>query len=174
MKLQKNYPNRGTKYFDAIKNSFGQEIFLKDGNLNRKALANKIYNDKISQETLNKLTFKYVVDEILFRIKNISDPKIKLAVLDAPLLFESRLDKHCDFVLSVIADEEEKINRICSRDNISRETAQSRLKIQHNNSYYIEKSDFVINNSENSNLISQIRESLKKMALKIHDFEYRE
>ena len=36
-------------------------MFLEDGNLNRKELAKKIYNDKASREKLNRLTFNYVV-----------------------------------------------------------------------------------------------------------------
>ena len=54
----------GTKYLDAIKDKFGESVFLEDGTLNRKALAEKIYNSKEDLEVLNGLTFKYVVEEI--------------------------------------------------------------------------------------------------------------
>ena len=82
--------------------------------------------------------------------------KIKIVVIDAPLLFEAGLEKHCDFVVSLIAEEKLKIKRICKRDNVNEQIAKSRLNIQHEDSYYIEKSDYVIKNNENCDLKSEI------------------
>ena len=124
-----------TEYLNAIKEEFGEKYFFKDGNLNRKELANTIYSNNEARENLNKLTFKYVVEEIVKRINNINEKNTKIIVIDAPLLFESGLEKCCDYVVSLIADEELKINRICKRDKIDKETAKKRLKIQQNNSY---------------------------------------
>ena len=153
----------GTEYLNSIKETFGQEVFLEDGNLNRKMLAQKIYNDNASREKLNNLTFNYVVKEIITRIKNIKDENIKFAIIDAPILFESNLDKCCDFVIALIADFELKVRRICKRDNIDEETAKSRLSIQNNDSYYTEKADFVIQNSENSDLKTEIEKIFEKI-----------
>lgn len=153
----------GTEYLTSIKETFGQEVFLEDGNLNRKKLAQKIYNDSSSREKLNSLTFNYVVKEIIARIKNINDEKIKFAIIDAPLLFESNLDKCCDYVIALVADFELKVRRICKRDNIDEETAKSRLNIQNEDSYYTEKSDFVIHNSENSDLKTEIEKIFKEI-----------
>ena len=149
----------GAEYLKKIEETFGKEILLEDGNLNRKLLADKIYNDEKSRKSLNKLTFKYVVDEILERIKNINNSKI--VIIDAPLLFEAGLEKYCDIVVSLIADEKLKIKRICKRDNIDENTAKKRLKIQHDNQFYIKKSDFVINNTENCDLEAEIEHLFK-------------
>ncbi len=146
----------GTKYLNSIKDTFGSEILLENGYLNRKELANKIYNDNNAREKLNALTFKYVVDEILQRIKNIKDEKIQIVVIDAPLLFESGLEKCCDSVVALIADKELKIKRICQRDNIDKKTAESRLNIQQDDSYYTERADYVIVNKENYDLKAEI------------------
>lgn len=155
-KVVKEMSIPGAEYLNAIKETFGEEVLLADGNLNRKLLANKIYNDNNSREKLNNLTFKYVVDEILKRIKNIDDEKIQIVIIDAPLLFESGLEKYCDSVVALIADKKLKIKRICQRDNIDEKTAESRLNIQHEDSYYTERSDFVIVNKENCDLKAEI------------------
>lgn len=162
-KVVKELSVPGTEYLTSIKETFGQEVFLEDGNLNRKKLAQKIYNDNSSREKLNSLTFNYVVKEIIARIKNINDEKIKFAIIDAPLLFESNLDKCCDYVIALVADFELKVRRICKRDNIDEETAKSRLNIQNEDSYYTEKSDFVIHNSENSDLKTEIEKIFEKI-----------
>lgn len=151
----------GTEYLEAIKNTFGEEVFLEDGNLNRKALAEKIYNDGKALENLNKLTFKYVVAEILDRIKNTTEKNIKYIIIDAPLLFEAGLEKHCNIVVALIADYNLKIKRICKRDNIDEKTAQSRLNIQHEDSFYTEKADYVITNNENCDLEKEIKKILE-------------
>lgn len=151
----------GTEYLEAIKNTFGEEVFLKDGTLNRKALASKIYNDGQALKDLNKLTFKYVVTEILERIKNTNENDTKYIVIDAPLLFEAGLEKHCNIVIALIADYDLKIKRICRRDNIDKKTAESRLNIQHENSFYTEKADYVITNNENCDLEKEIKKILE-------------
>lgn len=151
-----------TEYLNAIKNTFGSEILLDNGNLNRKALADKIYNDNKAREDLNSLTFKYVVDEILQRIKNVKDEKIQIIVIDAPLLFEAGLEKFCDSVVVLIADKKLKIKRICQRDNIDEKTAESRLNIQQDDSYYTQRADYVIINKENCNLKAEIDKIFRK------------
>lgn len=153
----------GTAYNKAIEEAFGKEVFLEDGNLNRKKLANKIYNDNEALSKLNNLTFKYVIEEILLKIDKLKENKeIKYAVIDVPLLFESGLDKHCDEVISLIADKDLKIKRICKRDNIDKKTAESRLSIQHNDEFYIEKSDYVIVNNEDCDLEAEFNKVVNK------------
>ena len=156
----------GTEYLNAIKDTFGQEVFFEDGNLNRKKLAKKIYNDNVSRENLNKLTFNYVVKEIISRVINIDSEKVKFAIIDAPLLFESGLNKCCDYVISLIADFDLKVRRICKRDNIDEQTAKSRLNIQNEDEFYIQKSDFVIHNSENNDLKKKNKKIFKEILKK--------
>ena len=152
----------GNDYLKAIEEAFGKDILLEDGNLNRKKLANKIYNDETARNTLNKLTFKYVLEEIKRRIKEINQDEIDYAIIDAPLLFEADLDQACDKVIVLVADEDLKIERICSRDNIDRETAKKRLKIQKDDEYYISKADYVIKNGRNYDLEKEIDNILVK------------
>lgn len=161
-KVVKQMSKPGTEYLTAIRECFGDEIFFEDGQLNRKALVDIIYNDDKSRENLNALTFKYVVEEILQRIKNINDSKIQTVVVDAPLLLESGLDKYCDYIVALVADKELKIKRICKRDNIDRKTAESRLNIQQDDLYYTQKADFVIINKENCDLKSEIDKIFRK------------
>lgn len=162
-KIVKEMSIPGTEYSNAIKNTFGKEVFLEDGNLNREKLAQKIYNDNLSRQELNNLTFNYVVKEIVARIEKINSETIKYVVIDAPLLFESQLNKYCDYVIALISEFELKVSRICKRDNIDEETAKKRLSIQEEDSYYKEKSDFVIYNNNDCNLELEIKKILKKL-----------
>ena len=153
----------GTKYLDAIKEKFGESVFLEDDTLNRKALAEKIYNGKEDLEVLNGLTFKYVVEEIKFRIE---ESKNEIIVLDAPLLFESGLDENCTAVIGLTAPFEVKVERIVKRDGISEETAYSRINIQAKDEFYLNKADVVIENNNQDELEDKLKEALRILNIK--------
>lgn len=153
----------GTKYLDAIKEKFGESVFLEDGALNRKALAEKIYNSKEDLEVLNGLTFKYVVEEIKLRIE---ESKNRIIVLDAPLLFESGLDEKCTAVIGLTAPFELKVERIVKRDGISEETAYSRINIQAKDEFYLNKADVVIENNNQDELEDKLKEALRILNIK--------
>ncbi len=160
-KVVKEMSVPGTEYMKKIEEKFGKDILLEDGFLNKKMLADKIYHNKQDLEALNELTFKYVVDEIKSRVT--ASQNVDYIVIDAPLLIESGLDKLCDYIISVIADENIKIKRICQRDNLDEVTARKRLKIQNENKYYTEKSDFVILNNEDCDLEKEIEEIINQI-----------
>ena len=72
----------------------------------------------------------------------------KAAVIDAPALFSSKIFVDaCDFIISVICDKELRVSRIMERDNISREQALARINAQPDDSFFIENSDYYIDNS---------------------------
>ena len=161
-KVAKELNKPETEYMKEIRKIFGDTFFLDDGNLNRARLAEEIYTNNDSREKLNTLTFKYVVNSILEKIKEIKNEN-KYIVIDAPLLFEAGLENFCDYTISLISDYETKVERICKRDSISREVAEKRLSIQHDDKYYIEKSDFIIENNKNCNLESEVERIMNKI-----------
>ena len=154
-----------TEYFKEIVNLFGNEIVKDDdGQLDRKMIANKIYNDNQKRENLNELTFKYVVEEIHRLIENAKKLEFDYIVIDAPLLYEAKLEKKCDYVIAVIANYKEKIFRICQRDGISKETARQRLEIQKSNDFFEKNADFVIYNDTS---LEKLENSLKEIIERI-------
>lgn len=159
-KIAKNLTKKGTMYLKSIIEYFGNDIIDVKGELKRSKLADIIYNDEEKRNNLNKLTFNYVVKEIKKNINKLKDKE--LIVIDAPLLFESNLDQICDIVIGVIAKKEDKIQRICNRDNISEETAKKRLNIQNNNNYIKERADYIIYNEAS---IEKLEEEIEKINL---------
>lgn len=142
------------QYFKEIVKNFGEDILLDNGQINKPKLASIIFSDASQRELLNSLTYKYVVEEIKKQVKENGN---KITIIDAPLLIESKLNQICDIVISVIADEDVKIKRICKRDNIDKDIALTRIKAQPENDFYIKNSDYVIINNDNSNLGEQAK-----------------
>lgn len=158
--VAKKLSKKGTMYLNSIIDSFGEDIVYKNGALNRKKLANIIYEDDRKREQLNKCTFDYIVQEIQKKISNMNHKQIIL--IDAPLLFESGLDSICDFVIVLVSEREEQIKRICKRDNISEEDAIKRLNAQNTNEFFIENGDIIVYNKKT---LQDLEQEVEKIAL---------
>ena len=148
----------GTIYYEEIIKAFGEDILLQNGEIDKPKLADIIFKDNEKRDVLNSLTFKYIVDEIKTKLNS---SKSEIVIIDAPLLIESKLNEICDIVISVIADEDVKLKRICARDNIDKNTALNRIKAQPKNEFYIKNSDLVVENNNESNLMDVIEEIKK-------------
>ncbi len=134
----------GAPCLDEIKQKFGAGVITADGELDRKAMGNIVFNDKAKLLLLNNTIYPYITYEVIQRIER-SDSNYVL--LDAPTLFESGIDYICDGVVSVICDREVSISRIMARDGIDKKAAESRLKSQHDAEFYKSRSNFCIENN---------------------------
>lgn len=144
----------GTPCFKELTERFGKGIIAPDGELNRRALADIVFRrgaeDKLA--SLNRITHKYVIEyceQWLAERKRLGD---FAAIIDAPQLFESGLDKRCDLIVSVIADRECRIGRITERDGISRERAEKRIDSQFDDDFFISHSDYVVDSGNGSDV----------------------
>ena len=126
------------------------------GELDRRKLAKSVFSDEVKKERLDMLTLNYIVPKIREEAERIA--KDKMAIIDAPLLFETRIDKFCDFTIGVIASNENCIKRVCKRDKISEEEAKLRLNNQNSTDYFKIHCDYIINNEEQSDLENDIEE----------------
>ena len=145
-------------YYKEVIKAFGKDILLGNGEINKPKLADIIFESSEKRDVLNILTFKYIAQEIKTRA-DLS--KSEIVIIDAPLLIESKLNEICDIVISVVADEDIKLKRICARDSIDENTALNRIKAQPKNEFYIKNSNLVVINN-NSNLEKQV-EGIKEL-----------
>ena len=148
----------GEVYYNEIVKVFGEDVLLENGQINKPKLSDIIFESSEKRDTLNSLTFKYIVEEIKIRA-DLS--KCEIVIIDAPLLIESKLNETCDIVISVIAEEDIKLKRICERDNIDEIIALNRINAQPKNEFYIKNSNLVIINN-NSNIEKQV-EGIKEL-----------
>lgn len=155
--LARNLSKKGNPYLEAIVEYFGKEIVNEEGELKRKELASIIYQEEEKRKALNQITFTFVVKEIKEKIRSMHGEMI---VIDAPLLFESKLEEMCDVVIGVIAGEKEKIERICKRDYITSEVAQKRLSIQVTTEEIKKKADYIIENNKD---ITSLEKELERI-----------
>ncbi len=146
---------------DEIKLNFGSSVIDNSGALDRKALGKLVFGEANRDNLLllNKITHKYVIAEVEKEIKTNRHKNIN-CIIDAPLLIEAKLNKLCDFTISIISDIDLRISRISKRDDINYEDAKNRIASQKNDDYYKENTDYLICNNNN---ISFLETSLKKI-----------
>lgn len=144
-KVVKKISEPKNEYYKKIVELFGKEVLKQDGSLNRKKIADIIYNNSPVREKLDNFTYIYVVKEIKNTIDQSTNDNI---IIDAPLLFESGLNKCCTYTIAVIADNRKKIERIIKRDNIDEKIAINRLNIQKDDEYYKQRADYIIINNK--------------------------
>lgn len=125
---------------------FGIGILNADGTLNRKRLGAIVFNDKEKLESLNRIIFPHIIEYLDEEIDELEKKGTQAVVLDAPTLFESGMDERCDSIISVIAPLQERLNRIVVRDHLTDEEARARINSQHDDDYYISRSQQVIIN----------------------------
>lgn len=160
-KISRDVTSAGSECLAELTQFFGDSILNADQSLNRRLLGEIVFSDKEKLSALNRITHKHILkksDEITNANKD------KNIIFDAPLLFEAGLEKKCDYVVSVLADIQNRIERICRRDSISEDIARNRIRSQHDDDYYINKSDFcVYNNSNIENLEIQIKNLIRSI-----------
>lgn len=125
---------------------FSIRILNPEGTLNRKKLASIVFGDSEKLKKLNEIIFPYIKTRIYESIKEMDKRKVPLMVLDAPTLFESGLNEDCDFIISVTAPVEMRRSRIIIRDRLTDTEARKRISSQHDDDFFKENSDAVIEN----------------------------
>ncbi|PID82788.1 MAG: dephospho-CoA kinase [Clostridiales bacterium] len=156
------------KIISLLVSKFTTSILSKDLKIDRKALSKIVFNDNSKRKLLDDLLRPYLMEKIDKEI-DIVDNKIKnsIIILDCPLLFESNLDKFCDETITIDIDYKIQIERLMSRNSISKDFAKKMIYSQLSSKEKAEKSDYVITNNETlSSLCNEINSILNAIIIK--------
>ena len=119
---------------------------FKEGVIDRGALGEIVFNDDAALADLNKIAHKYVDYAVMRSIDEWQDSGGAAAAVDAIALIESGLAQKCDVVVSIVAPIDARIQRIMTRDGITRERAELRVNAQKPESFFRENSDIILEN----------------------------
>lgn len=119
--------SKGNRGWKLVVEAFGKEILDNEGEINRSKLANIIFNDDRERKRLEEITHPLIIAEINRRMRNSTS---KPVVLDAPLLYETGLDRLVDQVWVVYVDRSTQLERLMKRDKLSLKEAKARIDSQ--------------------------------------------
>ena len=124
----------------SIENRFPGTVT--DNQLNRKKLGSIVFVDEKALLDLNAITHAAVKQEVLRRLEEAP----RLAAIDAIGLFEGGLAELCDVTVAVTAPASMRVQRLMAREGISEEYAKKRIAAQHEDPWFREKCDYVLEN----------------------------
>jgi dephospho-CoA kinase len=130
---------------------FGKEV-IKDGITDRKFLAEQVFLDPALRLKLEALIHPLVRKEVEAAFAQV--PANEIAINEVPLLFEVGLADNYDFVISVLAEKEKRLQRTQAR-GLTRADAVARMSVQVEDDERISKSDFIIKNDGDLDDLSQ-------------------
>jgi dephospho-CoA kinase len=137
----------GSPVLEEISRVFGTSYIDEKGNLQRKALAQLIFQDPKQRLKLEAMTHPLIRKEIQKQLDQYQKAEQKVAVLSAPLLFEAGLEDLVDEVWVVSLNQEAQVQRLMVRDNLSRNQALNRLAAQISLEERLSKADQIIDNN---------------------------
>lgn len=122
---------------------FGESSFVNQ-KLNRNYISEIVFNDKEKLSILNAIVHPEVKKHFQdFIKKNIDKTYI---IYENAILFESGSNLLCDYIITVYANVNTKIERVILRDSSTKEAVESRMKNQWNDSKKIVQSNYIICN----------------------------
>lgn len=136
--------------------SFGEDIILSDGSLDRKKLASRAFSSPENTARLNDITHPHIKRRFEELISKAKEEGYKAAVIDAAALLESDCKDLCEKIVVVHAEKELRLKRILCRDSITEKQALERINGQKSDDYYLSQADTVIYNGENNSLETEL------------------
>ena len=161
--LARDVVERGTTGFDQIIAAFGDEV-LKNGDLNRAALADLVFKDPAKRTQLEQITHPLIRKAFAKIVESANGDSI--VVNQIPLLVESNHDYKFDHVITVSASEAVRIERLLKR-GMNLTQIQQRLQAQSNDAQREKISDSIIrNDGSQTDLLSEVEKVWELLQVK--------
>jgi dephospho-CoA kinase len=149
----------GTAGLAEIVASFGPELLLADGSLDRKQLAARVFGDPALRQRLNAIIHPRVALLSAERLASIAPAAAPYAIYEAPLIVESGGQRALHALVVVALDPPMQIERAMKRDGLSASEAARRIAAQAPLAQKLAVADFVIDNGgELSSLYARVAE----------------
>jgi dephospho-CoA kinase len=119
----------GQPALQEIASTFGPDVLLPDGRVDRPKLASIIFSDPAERAKLDAITHPRIHERMEAQIKaRRSGPGV--LIVDIPLLYENERTNMVETVIVVWVDAQTQLQRTRQRDGISAEAARQRITAQ--------------------------------------------
>lgn len=155
----------GTEGLKSVCDAFGEAMLNDDGTLNRAKLGSIVFADETKRKQLNDLLHPLIIAAQDDRIRELQqhDPS-GIVIIDAALMIESGGYRRLDKLIVVHCRPEIQLQRLMSRDGLSREAAQQRINAQMPQEEKKKYADFLIDTSSDfDSTRAQVREVFRQL-----------
>lgn len=139
----------GSAALQDVVAAFGTDIVQNDGTLDRSRLGRLVFADARKRAMLNSILHPYIIaqQDQRFRDWEMKDPD-SIAIVDAALMIESGGYKRFDKVIVVHCRPEVQLQRVMTRNNLTREEAEKRILAQMSQEEKKKRADYLIDTSD--------------------------
>jgi len=134
----------------AVRARWGDRVFGPDGHVDRARVAEIVFSPPpegaVEREFLERLTHPRIAERLCDQARQAAKTGTKVAVLDAPLIFESGWDKLCTKIVYVDAPRLARLSRAIAR-GWTEEGFAAREAAQHPPDEKRRRADLVVDNS---------------------------
>jgi dephospho-CoA kinase len=160
---------KGTECYERLVELLGLEILGEDGEIDRLAMAERIFRDADTLEKVNAIVHPAVKEFLLARLAEARDnPEIELFFVEAALLIEDGYGELVDEMWYIYADEDIRRRRLSEKRGYSDEKITRIMDSQLSEKRFQKECDFVIDNS------GELAESYRQIDKKLEAFSWRE
>ncbi|MBN2190252.1 MAG: dephospho-CoA kinase [Candidatus Aureabacteria bacterium] len=131
-----------------IAGCFKDRCLSGDGNIDRKKLAQIIFNSEPDRRALEKILHPEIISAIGREMDRCRNERKKFVVI-APLIYEAGLENMFDKIVLVSCPEELQIERVAVRDKIGRDDALKIIRAQLSGAEKSARADYIIDTSKN-------------------------
>ena len=135
----------------AIVDRYGSEVLLADQTLNRPKLGEIIFTYATERQWLEALIHPYICQCFAQDLSEVTDT----AVAVIPLLFEANLQKMASEVWVVTCSPQQQLDRLQTRNHLTLEQAQARIKSQMPLAAKVRLADVVLDNSSTIDYLTE-------------------
>lgn len=160
--IGRNVLDKGTCGYCKVIELFGDNILQRNGEIDRKKLAEIVFNNKNKLMVLNSIVHplvKKIIVEDMGKVR--CDGKYDFYILEAALLFEDHYENFCDEVWYIYTDKDIRESRLKESRGYSDEKITSIMKNQLSEEDFRNKCDRIIeNNSSKEDVLNQLKKML--------------
>ncbi|MBQ7254539.1 MAG: dephospho-CoA kinase [Bacteroidales bacterium] len=142
----------------------GSGILDADGQLDTKRMAARVFSDAAILERLEAIVHPAVAED--FR-RWAREQESDIVIMESAILQQKPFfDKFADYIITVSAPEEVRVQRVMARDGVGREQAERRLANQWTDEQRAAKADMVLKTDDRSAVLPRILELIDTLRTK--------
>lgn len=120
----------GQPALQEIADTFGHDMLMADGSLNREKLGSIIFHDETKRKQLNEIIHPAVRAWMMEERDKAIEKGHKTIIFDIPLLFESKLTWMVDRTVLIYVAPAIQLQRLMNRNGYTEEQASARIRSQ--------------------------------------------
>ena len=132
----------------ALETEYGPAVYREDGTLDRRRVADRVFNDPEARARLDALVHPRILTRAWEELNSLRLAGHRgVVILDSALLLHWGMERSCDAVLAVDAPEPDRIARLMSSRGWSEEQARAVLSVQRPAEWFRDAADLTIDNA---------------------------